>query len=330
MQRADRTERPLPAAGDPAALAGAGLRPSDVDAVEAHGTGTALGDPIEAQALLATYGQDRRADRPLWLGSVKSNIGHTQARRRRGRGHQDGAGACGTACCRRRCTPTTRPRTSTGRQAHVALLTGAPGPGPPPAGRAGPGVSSFGISGTNAHVILEQVPEPEPASRPEARPGPARSGVPLRAAGEPPCRLRPVTWPRSSTPTTGGRAPTPPAAGSTSPTPSPPRGPRSPHRRGHRGRPTAPSCPGPGGAGRRRPAARQRGRGQPAAEPASWRSCSPARAASARAWAGSCTDRIRCSPTRLGRGLRGAGPAPAIGRCTRSVFAAPASRTPSC
>ena len=61
------------------ALANAGLTPADVDAVEAHGTGTTLGDPIEAQALLATYGQDRAADRPLWLGSVKSNIGHTQA-----------------------------------------------------------------------------------------------------------------------------------------------------------------------------------------------------------------------------------------------------------
>ncbi len=60
-----------------AALANAGLQPSDVDAVEAHGTGTTLGDPIEAQALLATYGQDRA--RPLWLGSVKSNMGHTQA-----------------------------------------------------------------------------------------------------------------------------------------------------------------------------------------------------------------------------------------------------------
>src|SRR3954471_13364464 len=61
------------------ALAGARLSPGDVDAVEAHGTGTTLGDPIEAQALVATYGQDRPDDRPLWLGSVKSNLGHTQA-----------------------------------------------------------------------------------------------------------------------------------------------------------------------------------------------------------------------------------------------------------
>ena len=61
------------------ALANAGLSAGEVDAVEAHGTGTTLGDPIEAQALLATYGQDREPGRPLWLGSVKSNIGHTQA-----------------------------------------------------------------------------------------------------------------------------------------------------------------------------------------------------------------------------------------------------------
>ncbi|MBL0804902.1 polyketide synthase, partial [Streptomyces albidoflavus] len=61
------------------ALANARLEPSEVDVVEAHGTGTKLGDPIEAQALLATYGQDRPGDRPLWLGSVKSNIGHTQS-----------------------------------------------------------------------------------------------------------------------------------------------------------------------------------------------------------------------------------------------------------
>ncbi|MGW3289670.1 SDR family NAD(P)-dependent oxidoreductase, partial [Streptomyces sp. NPDC001002] len=171
------------------ALADGHLTPADVDAVEAHGTGTALGDPIEAQALLATYGRDRGDRDPLWLGSVKSNIGHSQ-------------GAAGVAsvikmvmALEREVLPRTlhvdepSPKVDWSAGA-VELLTEA---------RAWPredgrvrraGVSSFGVSGTNSHVVIEEAPAEELALEEGEFTGPlpfvvsGRSGPALKAQAE--------------------------------------------------------------------------------------------------------------------------------------------------
>ncbi|WP_298799748.1 type I polyketide synthase, partial [uncultured Pseudonocardia sp.] len=169
------------------ALADAGIAPHDIDVIEAHGTGTALGDPIEAHALIAAYGHRPANAGPLWLGSFKSNVGHTQA----------AAGIGGVIKMIMAMRHEVMPRT---------LHASAPSPSidwsdgplkllhseqPWPAGHGRTrrsAVSSFGVSGTNVHVVVEEAPEAEPALAADA--GPAVPILPWLLSGRGPAALQ--------------------------------------------------------------------------------------------------------------------------------------------